>query len=230
MFTLGYKHTPWQAFNPIAPGAQIRNYVKSVAKQFGIDKHISYQKQLISANYSTQNKTWNLEIKDNEKNTTLHVTCNVLEMCTGYYDYENPFRPKFNGETDFKGDIIHPQHWDENYNYEGKKIVIIGSGATGVTLLPSLCDKAKSVTMLQRSPTYIISLPQYNPVNVFFQRVLPSNLAYSIIRAENIFLNWSVYVICRAFPSIAKKILLKGVKYHLPEFVFLFFFDILFVF
>jgi len=217
MYTLGFTHRPWKKPHAIAPGAQIRNYIKSVAKDFNIDKNISYEKELVSASFCNETNQWTLTIIDHSKSKTITLTCNVLEMCSGYYDYQNPYRPKFEGEENFKGETIHPQMWKEDYDYSNKKIVIIGSGATAITLLPNLTDRAKHVTMLQRSPTYILSLPQHNRVTVFLQRVLPSKLAYRIIRWQNILLAWLLFVVCRTFPSFAKKRLVGLVKKRLPS-------------
>ena len=220
MYTLGFTHKPWTKPHPIAPGAQIRNYIKGTAREFDIDKHISYQKELLSASYCSDKRQWTLKIRDHsEDNKIISIRCNFLEMCSGYYDYENPYRPKFEGEENFKGETIHPQMWKEGFDYSDKKVVIIGSGATAVTLLPNLTDNAKHVTMLQRSPTYILSLPQHNRLTVFLQRVLPSHWAYRIIRWQNILLSWLLFVVCRTFPGFAKKKLVNNMKKSLPRFV-----------
>uniref|UniRef100_A0A7S4IN24 FAD-containing monooxygenase EthA n=1 Tax=Vannella robusta TaxID=1487602 RepID=A0A7S4IN24_9EUKA len=218
MYTLGFTHKPWTKPHPIAPGAQIRNYIKGTAREFDIDKHISYQKELLSASYCSDKRQWTLKIRDHsEDNKIISIRCNFLEMCSGYYDYENPYRPKFEGEENFKGETIHPQMWKEGFDYSDKKVVIIGSGATAVTLLPNLTDNAKHVTMLQRSPTYILSLPQHNRLTVFLQRVLPSHWAYRIIRWQNILLSWLLFVVCRTFPGFAKKKLVNNMKKSLPS-------------
>ena len=221
MFTLGFSHKPWFKKNPIAEGGDIRKYIRLVAKERHIDEHISYEKQLVSADFDSSSKKWKLTVHDNVKNTNFTISCNILQVCTGYYDYEKPYRPQFEGEESFKGDIIHPQFWKEDYDYSDKNIVIIGSGATAITLLPNLADKAKHVTMLQRSPSFILALPQRSKLIDFLQMYLPEKLAYTIIRCKNISLSWFMYTFCKAYPEFTKKRLITKMKKLLPEFVFL---------
>lgn len=219
MYTLGFTHTPWDKANPIAPGKEIQNYIHTVAKQNGIDKHINYEKQVTETSYSSKTKEWTITILDHSQNPPkeLKIRCNFIEVCSGYYDYENPYRPKFEGEEQFKGDIIHPQKWDSNFDYSNKKIVIIGSGATAITLLPNLIDKAEHVTMLQRSPSYILSIPSHNSKHAFLQRFLPTHLAFQLIRWQSILFPWLFYVVCTKYPSFAKGLLLKATKSQLPK-------------
>ena len=221
MFTLGFSHKPWFKKNPIAEGGDIRKYIRLVAKERHIDEHISYEKQLVSADFDSSSKKWKLTVHDNVKNTNFTISCNVLQMCTGYYDYEKPYRPQFEGEESFKGDIIHPQLWKEDYDYSDKNIVIIGSGATAITLLPNLADKAKHVTMLQRTPSFILPLPQDSKFVDILQKYFPEKFAYFCIRWRNISVSWFLYTFCKAFPAYSKKQLIKTMKKLLPEFVFL---------
>lgn len=222
MFTLGFSHRPWKKTNPIAAGAEIRNYVKSVAKDFGIDKKISYQKEVVKATFSSDTKKWTVQIVDRSKNPTQNITLtsSVIHMGTGYYDYQNPYIPHFEGQENFKGKIIHPQLWDDSFDYRDKKVVIIGSGATAVTLLPAMADACKSITMLQRSPSYILSLPQHSRTIVFLQRVFPSRISFFLIRWHNIVLSYLLFLVCTTFPSFARKSILKQTKKRLPKFVF----------
>jgi len=217
MFTLGYSHRPWKKVNPIALGDEIRNYVKSVAKDFGIDKKISYQKEVAKASFSSDTNKWTIQVIDRSTGQPITLTCNVLHMCSGYYDYKNPYTPHFEGQENFKGKIIHPQLWDEKLDYRNKKVVIIGSGATAVTLLPAMADNCKSITMLQRSPSYVLSLPQHSRTIVFLQRVFPSRISFFLIRCHNIAISYLLYVVCRSFPSFAKKTLLGQTKKRLPK-------------
>ena len=138
MYTLGFAFKPWLKPNPIAGGDEIRNYVKSAARDHAIDEHISYLKTLISASYSTPKRHWTLTVQDAETDKTVTLTCGFLHMCSGYYSYESPFMPNFKGVGDFQGRLFHAQHWPKDLDYANKKVVIIGSGATAITLLPSM--------------------------------------------------------------------------------------------
>ena len=217
MFTLGFSHRPWINNNPIAPGKEIRDYIRIVAKESGVDKHISYGKTLVAADFCKDTQKWTLEVKDNSNGEIMKVVCHLLHMCSGYYDYENPHRPQFEGEETFKGEIIHPQHWKEDLDYNNKKIVIIGSGATAVTLLPSLADDASHVTMLQRSPSYILALPQDSTYVRILQRYFPERFAYLMIRWRNILLSWTLFTVCKKFPNFSKRLLVKQMLKRVPR-------------
>lgn len=219
MYTLGFSYKPWTHSNPIAPGADIRNYIKIVAQENAIDGHISYNKRLVEANFSSQDKSWSLVVADTStgESHNVHISCEVLHMCTGYYDYAHPYQPHFEDQERFKGAIIHPQLWDESFDYRGKKVVIIGSGATAVTLLPSMAELADHVVMLQRSPTYIFSMPKKNKLSELLYRVLPFSVAYRIIRCEHVLLGWVMWMACKSFPNYVSGLLLKQAKRQLPR-------------
>jgi len=216
MYTLGFSHRPWEKAQPIAPGAEIRNYVKTVAREDGLDKHISYHKEVVAADYNRDRRMWTLQVKDHRTQQTVRVSCRWMHLCPGYYNYEEPYRPTFPGEEQFRGSIIHPQLWDESTDCRGKRVVVIGSGATAITLIPSLADEVEHITMLQRSPSYILALPQHRRMTVFLQRMLPSRLAYFFIRWQNITLSYLLYVYCTLFPTKSKRMLMKEAKKLLP--------------
>jgi monooxygenase len=216
MYTLGFRFRPWKNEKAIADGPAILSYIRETAEMYGIDSHIRYRHKVISADWSTTDARWTLRIDHDGDERTM--TCAVLLVCSGYYDYEEPFRPDFPGEEDFTGTIIHPQHWPEDLDYQGKNIVVIGSGATSVTLVPSLVDGgADHVTMLQRSPGYIISQPEKDVVAEGLKRFLPARTAYAATRWKNVAMQTAVYKACRRWPERLRKILMFGVKRQLPE-------------
>jgi len=159
MFTLGYGFKPWKGKKAIADGADIRDYIRETASENGIDKHIRYNSKLVHADWSSADARWTVTVDRQDTGKTETLTCNFLFSCSGYYRYDEGYMPDFPGVKDFKGQIVHPQHWPEDLDYAGKRVVVIGSGATAVTLVPELAKKAAHVVMLQRSPTYIMSRP-----------------------------------------------------------------------
>jgi cation diffusion facilitator CzcD-associated flavoprotein CzcO len=217
MYTLGFPFSPWKNPKAIADGPAILQYIKDTAAKFGIDKKIKFNHKVTDASWSDAEQMWTLTIASNEqvKHTTLK--CNFLLMCSGYYDYENGYLPEFAGYHNFKGQIIHPQKWTHDINYENKKVVIIGSGATAVTLVPEMAKKAAKVTMLQRTPTYILTLPSVDVVAQFLRKVLPEQTAYNIIRWKNVLIALGLYKASRRFPKAMKKLIQKGVQKELGK-------------
>lgn len=188
MFTLGYSFKPWTDPKAIADGPQILNYVRETASEHGIEKHIRFRHRVKRAAWSTPDARWTIEaerITGEGATELVRFTCNFLFMCSGYYKYEAGYTPEFSGVADFAGRIVHPQKWTEDIDYAGKRVVVIGSGATAVTLVPELAKKATQVTMLQRSPTYVVSRPAQDPVANKLRRNLPTRLAYHVIRWRN---------------------------------------------
>ncbi|MEN9464119.1 MAG: hypothetical protein RL217_300, partial [Pseudomonadota bacterium] len=167
-------------------------------------------------NFDSASSTWHVivELKDG---TLKEIRSQFFISCTGYYDYDEDYTPEFAGRDSFKGDIIEPQFWPENYDYSGKKVVVIGSGATAVTLVPAMTDKAKHVTMLQRSPSYVISVPQQDIMVKALRKLLPEKIAYRLIRGRNISITLGIYQFCLRFPKLARKLLQWGVKVQLPK-------------
>ena len=216
MYTLGFRFRPWTGRQAIADGKPILEYVKSTAAMYGIDKHIRFQQRVVGADWSSIDNQWTLQIDGNGTRNTL--TCSFLFLCSGYYNYEEGYAPKFAGSEEFTGPIIHPQHWPEDLDYQDKNVVVIGSGATAVTLVPALANSgAKHVTMLQRSPTYIVSQPQKDPIADRLNRVLPEKAAYTAIRWKNVMQQAAVYGACKKWPRRMRKALMGWAQRQLPE-------------
>ncbi|MDH6195355.1 monooxygenase [Mycobacterium frederiksbergense] len=216
MFTLGFRFKPWESAKAIADGPSIWNYINEAAVENGIDKHIRTGHRVLFADWSDADNRWTVTVEhDGEEK---QITCSFLSVCSGYYNYDEGYSPEFPGSADFKGQIIHPQHWPEDLDYAGKKIVVIGSGATAVTLIPSLVSEgAGHVTMLQRSPTYIGSLPLEDPVAVKANKYLPKHAAHFVNRWKAIGEATARYEVARRFPSVFKKVLRDMAVRRLPE-------------
>lgn len=217
MYTFGFSFFPWKNPQAIADGPSILKYINETVDAFDLRKHIQFNKKVVESNWDSDAKTWTVEILDKVSNETQKIECKFLFMCSGYYNYEKGYEPEFPNIENFKGIKIHPQKWDETLDYTDKEIVIIGSGATAVTLLPKLAEKAKKVTMLQRSPTYIMNLPQEDAVANFLKKVLPAQAAHQVSRWKNILLGLGLYQFSRKFPNFVKGVLKKGIKKQLGE-------------
>ncbi|MFT5655308.1 MAG: monooxygenase, partial [Arenicella sp.] len=159
MHTLGYDFKPWRADKAIADGPAIREYMNEAADEHQLRKHIRYQHALESADWSNQEARWTLTINRKDRGDTEQISCNFISMCGGYYNYEQAYQPEFKGVDDFKGEIVHPQFWPENLNYKGRRVAVIGSGATAMTIVPAMAKDAAHISMVQRSPTYVVSRP-----------------------------------------------------------------------
>ena len=170
MFTLGYSFRPWTEAKAIADGPSILKYVNDTAREYGVDRHIRYQHKVVRASWSSRDARWTVEAERGPNRELARFTCSFLYMCAGYYDYDQGYLPAFAGTGRFKGRIVHPQKWTGDVDYAGKRVVVIGSGATAVTLVPAMTDKAAHVTMLQRSPTYIVTLPSQDVIANFARR------------------------------------------------------------
>ncbi len=217
MHSLGYNFWPWHGKKSLADGPSILSYVKETAAKYGIDQHIRYHHLVKSASWSSETATWTVEVERKGMGTTETFTCNYLHMCAGYYSYNEGFKPEFAGEGDFKGQVIHPQQWPEDFDATGKKVVVVGSGATAVTLVPSLAETAEHVTMLQRSPTYIVSAPAVDPIARFVCKILPKRWAHKINRRRSIYLERYFYNMSRTKPKKIKDFILKRARKALPE-------------
>ncbi len=211
MYTLGYNFKPWTEKQVIADGHRIRNYIQETAQENDIQRHIRFGSKVVSADWRSETATWTLSVQK-KSGETVQLSCNWLMMCSGYYNYEEGFTPEFKGRDDFKGQVIHPQFWPENLDYSGKRVVVIGSGATAITLIPSMTDKARMVTMLQRTPSYVISVPQFDPMVRFLLKFLPEMTVYNISRARNNFITQLIFKLSRKYPNAVRKFLLKQVK------------------
>ena len=217
MFTMGYSFRPWEDARGIADGPSILNYIRDTAKAYGIEELIRFGHRAVSAAWSSEGARWTVlaERTDGEHVT---VSCDFLYACTGYYRYDEGYSPPFTGSEDFRGTIIHPQHWPEDLDCAGKRIVVIGSGATAVTLVPSLVGEGAShVTMVQRSPTYIVPIPALDALAARLQRVLPAGLAYSIIRWRNVLQMMVIFQLCRRAPGLMRRFFTRLAAAELPD-------------
>jgi cation diffusion facilitator CzcD-associated flavoprotein CzcO len=212
MFTLGYSFRPWTNPKAIADGPAILDYVRDTAESNGIDRKIRYRHRVERASWSSKDSRWTVEARDTSSNAIVKLTCNFLFMCAGYYDYDEGYTPDIAGRERFRGRVVHPQKWTPDVDYDGKRVVVIGSGATAVTLVPELAKRAAHVTMLQRSPTYIVTAPERDPIANWMREHLPSESAYAVSRWKNVLLSMAFYAYCRRFPENAKKLIVGQVK------------------
>lgn len=212
MYTLGYSFRPWKQPKAIADGPDILSYVQETAHAFGITDHINFNHHVKRAEWSSKSARWTLEIEEGSGQQMTAFTCKFLFMCSGYYDYDQGYTPKFNGIDRFPGQIVHPQKWPANLDYTGRRVVVIGSGATAVTLIPALAKTAAHVTMVQRSPTYIVALPSRDQMAHFLRRFLPHSFVYKLIRWRNVLFGMYFYWFCKRSPEKAKAFILRGVK------------------
>lgn len=215
MFTLGYNFKPWTNPQAIADGPSIRRYIEETARENGIQEKIRFQHRVLKADWSSERAIWTLQVQRGEDAEPIQISCQHLLMCTGYYRYEAGYTPEFKGREQFQGVFIHPQLWPENFDYSGKNVVVIGSGATAVTLVPAMTDKAKHVTMLQRSPSYVVSLPQGDPLSAFLRRFLPQTWVYRLARTRNVAMQMAFYSLAKVWPSLVRKLLLGLAKRQL---------------
>jgi cation diffusion facilitator CzcD-associated flavoprotein CzcO len=215
MFTFGFNFRPWNATKVLADGPSIRKYVQDTAGEYGVEKHIRYGIKVVAAKWSSAEARWTVDAVVEATGAKQRFTANFLMACTGYYNYDNGYRPDFPGQDQFAGEVVHPQHWPEDLDYTGKKVVIIGSGATAVTLVPAMAEDAAHVTMLQRSPTYIVSLPAEDKISENMRRVLPESLVYKLARGRNIGIQRAIYALAKARPNAVRKLVLKGAERQL---------------
>ncbi|MEU7768276.1 NAD(P)/FAD-dependent oxidoreductase [Nocardia sp. NPDC049190] len=211
MFTLGYPFKPWRAAESIADGPSILRYITETATDYGIDRHIRFRTKVRSADWSSQTARWTLtlEHRDATGSAVLStLTCDFLYACAGYYDYDQPYAPEFPGISTFSGRVVHPQFWPEDIDCTGKRVVVIGSGATAVTLVPALAEQAELVTMVQRSPTWISPVPGRDKQADKIRELLPPRLAHRVIRIKNILFTIGFYQYCRRRPESARKLLI----------------------
>jgi len=214
MFTLGYGFHPWREDKVIADGPSIRSYVNATAKEYGIDRHIRFRTRVEAIDFDSRTARWTVTARTPEGEWK--VTCNFLWMCSGYYRYSEGYTPDFPGADKFRGEIVHPQKWPENLDYADKNVVVIGSGATAVTLIPSMADSARHITMLQRSPSWFYSLPQSSAAARSLATILPRNFAFRLVRWWRIVFQQIMYKIMRARPEKAGENLLSMVREQLP--------------
>ena len=205
MHTLGYDFKPWKERKAIADGPSILNYVRETAAENGIDQHIKFNHLVREASWDSEAALWTLRVDDKSDGSERLLTCRMLQMCAGYYSYEGGYKPDFPGESSFGGKVIHPQAWPEDLDYAGKKVVVIGSGATAVTLVPEMAKTAEHVTMLQRSPTYVVSRPAEDKIALGLRKILPEKTAYGLTRWKNTLLQMLFFRMARRRPEKVKE-------------------------
>lgn len=217
MFTLGFSFRPWPGEKSIADGPSILRYIKDTAAADGTDTKIRYQHRVIAADFDTKHARWIVTVQRTDTDETLQLTAGFLLSCTGYYHYDHGHTPDFPGVDSFNGQLVHPQFWPEDLDYADKKVVVIGSGATAITLVPSLAKSAEHVTMLQRSPTYIASLPEKSPLPTMLRRVLPDQVAGDVVRWTMALGTQGLYAASQKYPKYIRRMLTKGVAMQLPD-------------
>jgi monooxygenase len=218
MLTMGYSFRPWTSPKAISPGDDIRDYISATARDEGIDRHIRFRHEIKRATWSSQEAKWTVEAvrkSSDGRDEPVTLTCNFLFSCAGYYRYSSGYLPEFPNAGRFKGRMVHPQAWPADLDYAGKRVVIIGSGATAVTLVPAMARTAAQVIMLQRSPTYIISMPEQDVIANGLRRVLPAMWAYRLSRWKNVGFMTYIYQLSQRFPNFVKKGLIKRARKQL---------------
>jgi len=213
MYTLGYRFRPWRDNKAMADGPAILSYIRETAAEYDIHKSIRYNHRVRRASWSSHDARWTVEAETGQG--VVHLTCNFLYLCTGYYDYESGYTPEWPGISRFRGTMVHPQKWPEDLDYAGKRVVVIGSGATAVTLVPAMAERAAHVTMLQRSPSYIVSRPAEDMLANLMRRCLPDHAAYALARWKNVLSGTFFYNLARKRPSVFKWMVARGVRRQL---------------
>jgi cation diffusion facilitator CzcD-associated flavoprotein CzcO len=216
MYTLGYSFRPWPEAQAMADGPAILRYVRDTAREAGIDRHVRFHHRVVRAEWSSAEARWTVTAERTDTGAAVELTCRFLFPCTGYYRYDQGYMPDFAGVERFRGELIHPQSWPADFDHDGKRVVVIGSGATAVTLVPAMAERAEHVTMLQRSPSYVVSLPAIDPVARLIRRILPTRAAYSLLRWKNVLLQMAVFQLSRRRPRLVKALIRKGVERRLP--------------
>ncbi len=217
MFTLGYDFKPWTTGKAIADGPSIRDYVRETAKEYDVEKNIRFHHNVKRASWNSDTSAWTVQAENTQTGETVRVSCNFLMMCPGYYNYEHGYVPEFEGVDDYKGQIVHPQFWPEDLDYADKKVAVIGSGATAMTIVPSMAMNGANVTMVQRSPTYVVSRPAVDTLAERLQKLLPAQAAYQIIRWRNVLLQMFFYNQSRKRPAYIKKRLLDMAREEIGD-------------
>jgi monooxygenase len=216
MYTLGFRFRPWPDAKAIADGPAIRKYVRETAAMYGIGERIRFHHRVTGAEWSSEEERWTVEVERTDSGETERMTCGLLLLCGGYYRYDEGYTPHFEGAERFAGRIVHPQHWPADVDYAGKRVVVIGSGATAVTIVPAMTDGAAHVTMLQRSPSYVVSLPGEDPIARALRRVLPGRVVYPLVRWKNVLLTMVTFQLSRRRPRLVKALIRRATERRLP--------------
>lgn len=215
IFTLSFPFEPWTRPENVADGEDIREYLTETARKYGITPHIRFNTRVLSADWDSATDTWTVQTEQDGRPATHRAR--FLFFGTGYYDYDHPYTPPIAGLEDFAGQVVHPQHWPESLDYTGKRVVVVGSGATAISLIPSLTQKAGHVTMLQRSPTYLLSSPRINPVVQVLRKVPPRRLGFKLVRFYNTLFTVLMYFIPRKAPKVSRRYIRAVAKSYLPK-------------
>jgi cation diffusion facilitator CzcD-associated flavoprotein CzcO len=214
IYTLGFPFRPWRGDASIVGGGEIRDYIADTAREFGIGRQIRFNQRVLAAAWDSAEARWTVEVEADGARRTL--TAGFLYLASGYYDYAQGYRPHWPGEEAFAGRVVHPQHWPEDLEYAGKRVVVIGSGATAVTVVPAMARAAAHVVMLQRSPTYVVSLPNWDPIANFARRRLPARFGARLVRLKNVLLAMAMFGFARRWPGRTRRLILAGVRKGLP--------------
>jgi monooxygenase len=217
LHTFGYEFKPWRDEQSIADGGRILSYLRETAAENGLDPMIRYHHKVVRADWSTSAARWLVEVERTDTGEKLRFSAGWVFCCSGYYNYEQPYTPEFPGRDRFQGQVVHPQHWPEDLDYSGKRVVVIGSGATAVTLLPAMAPRAAHVTMLQRTPSYIMPLPKKDPIANVLRKVLGDTRGYAVSRQKNIVQQRVVWEFCQRFPKAARKLIRRVNVTMLPK-------------
>ena len=217
MYTFGFSFKTWDNPKSFADAPNILKYLNEAANEYKIKDKIKYQTKVLKANFDTQNKLWSITVINESGNEEIHYS-RFLFSCTGYYNYDEGYTPNYNGLENFEGKIIHPQHWPENLDYKNKRVVVIGSGATAVTIVPEMADETSEITMLQRSPTYVGAFPNKDKYAELFKKYFPKKIAHKLIRFKNIFVQILFFQACKIWPNYMKKLLVKAAQKKLGDF------------
>lgn len=217
MYTFGYRFRPWTGDKSLADGPSILRYIQDTAAEAGIDDKVHFHHRVVRAEWSSEDNVWTVHAKRSDTDEDVTFTAGFLYNCSGYYRYDDGYTPDFPGMQDFGGQIVHPQRWPESLDYSGKRVLVIGSGATAVTLIPSMADEAEHVTMLQRSPTYVATVPSQDKIAMALRKALPERLAYRLTRWKNVARSLYVYEMAQRRPKAVRAFLRKMVVEQLPE-------------
>ena len=216
MYSFGYAFRPWHGTDVLASGESIRQYVQDTARAFGVDEHVRFGRRVVAARWAGADARWRVEVVDEATGAKQEWVCRFLVGATGYYDYDGGHRPEFPGEADYTGRVVHPQQWPADLDHTGKRVVVIGSGATAITLVPAMAAQAAHVTMLQRSPTYVMPVPAVDPVSRGLARVgVPARTVHRLGRSRNVLLQRALYDLSKKAPAVARALLLAGVRLQL---------------
>jgi len=212
MQTMGFRFKPWKGSKSIADGPSILNYLDETVKENDLDKKIQFNQTVNEASWSSRDAKWTVQVENKKTQNVKNYTCEFLFLCGGYYNYKEGYTPQFEGRDNFTGHIVHPQKWPKDLNYKNKNVVVIGSGATAVTIIPSMAGEAEHVTMLQRSPTYFVAWPDEDKFGKILNMLLGSKIAYFILRLKNIYFQWWFFQKCRKVPKRVKEFLINEVR------------------